>query len=816
MLWWLLYATPFVLASFYFGGKLLRKVLINQLNEQLNVQVTVHSINLNGLKTFPQLGLEMTNVRVNESMAHFNDYLLQARKVTVVFNPIKLLTGTNEIDRIQLDGGAVRLYTNAQGKTNFELFKPEEETSDEPINIDLKKVLLNSFRCIYIDQQEDQSFNFKANALQLSGKFNEERFELKSQGEALFDHLSLGGIDYIKGKHAKVDLVLDVNQTINAYHISKGEIGLDQLKLDIQGDILLVENEPDLDLQLSGQNIDIQSILSILPNTIGYDLRQLRSKGDINVTGTILGKFLDDSWPEIDIDFEFNNASVVWKEKGLDAEKINLTGGLTNKTAEHSKALNLTVKLDELRLPKSSLKGGITVRDVFHPDITFNAQGLLHLADFKGLLPDDQTNKLQGQSLLNIKGQIPYNTRKSELDFAKSSFDGDIEIKDAGLTSDGQEVIKQLMVKTRIKGNHLTNTIITGELWNNDVNYTGDIDNWQGFAFKDQRLSITGELESKYIDLDLGDTTKAETTSEEPGEMISIDYAFDAQVTVRAEKFKWGMLKATNLDGDLRWTNDRMTFINVDFDAWGGHNRLDGELIETADRFLLNTSSISDSVKIQDLLDDFENFGQEEFTSDILQGTLTTTLNLNMEFDRHFNVIEDQVRGLADVNIVNGRLRDYQPMEALSSFVELEDLNDIHFEELNNTIEIGNRQINIPTMDIKSNAMNLQIGGTHSFDNYMNYRLKIRVTELLAKSSGWVKRKKERQMDENSDGGLSAYILMIGTPDDLKIRYDRKAVKQKIKEEVKKERKEFFEQLKREIKREKSPTEDKQKADWDE
>jgi len=812
----LLYATPFVLASFYFGGKLLRKILIDQLNKQLNVQVTVHSVNLNGLKTFPQLGLEMTNVRVDESMAHYNDYLLQARKVTVVFNPLKLVSGTNEIDRIQLDGGAIRLYTNPKGKTNFELFKPDEDSEDEPINIDLKKVLLNKFRCVYVDQQEDQSFNFKAEALQLSGKFNEERFELKSQGEALFDHLALGGVDYIKGKYAKLDLVLDVNQSINAYHISKGEIGLDQLKLDIQGDILLVENEPDLDLQISGQNIDIQSIISILPNNIGYDLRQLESKGDINVNGSILGKFQDDSWPKIDVDFQFNDAAIVWKEKELNAEKINLAGSLTNKTSDHSKALNLIIKLDELRFPKSSLKGGITVRDLFHPDITFNAQGLLLLEDFKGLLPEVESSQLQGKSLLNVKGQIPYNLKTEGLDFSASSFDGDIEIKEASLVTDERKLIDQLMVKTRIKGNRLTKTEIVGGLWNNDVNFSGEIDNWQGYAFRDQRLTITGELVSKSLDLDLGDTSTSGAEASSPQDVISIDYGFDAQVKIKADRFKWGMLKATNLDGDLRWAKDNMTFINVDFDAWGGHNRLDGELIETKERFLLNTSSISDSIKLERLLDEFENFEQEEFTSDILQGVVTTTLNLNLEFDRYFNVIEDEVRGLADVAIVDGRLRNYQPMEALSSFVELDDLRDIRFEELNNTIEIGNRQINIPTMAIKSNAMNLEIGGNHNFDNYMNYRMKIRVTELLAKSSGWVKRKKERQLDENRDGGLSAYILMIGTPDDLKIRYDRKAVKQKIKEEVKKERKLFFEELKREIRRQKSPTEDKENADWDE
>jgi len=154
-------------------------------------------------------------------------------------------------------------------------------------------------------------------------------------------------------------------------------------------------------------------------------------------------------------------------------------------------------------------------------------------------------------------------------------------------------------------------------------------------------------------------------------------------------------------------------------------------------------------------------------------------------------------------------------METLSSFIDLEDLQDIKFKELKNTIEIYDRTIFIPTMNIQNNALNVEISGTHNFDNYMNYQLKIRITELLANKSGWVKRKKERQLEENKDGGLSAFILMVGTPDDLKIKYDRKAVKDKIKNEVKKERQNFFKELKREIKREKSPTEDRKKVQWE-
>jgi len=216
------------------------------------------------------------------------------------------------------------------------------------------------------------------------------------------------------------------------------------------------------------------------------------------------------------------------------------------------------------------------------------------------------------------------------------------------------------------------------------------------------------------------------------------------------------------------------------------------------------------------LLKEFNNFDQTEFTPEILMGEITTTLNYSMYFDRFFNVLEDSIFSLAQIQIKNGRLRNYKPMESLSSFVELDDLKDIKLKEMSNTVEIRDRTIYIPTTEVQSNAMNLTIGGTHNFDNFMDYRLKIRITELLASKSGWVKKKKECQLEENKEGGLSAYVIMVGTPDDLKIKYDRKTVQENIKKEIKKETKNFFQDLKKEIKREKSNTKDRRKVEWDE
>lgn len=804
----MLYITPVVLASYYVGGKLLRKMLISELNDQLNVQATVYAVNLNGLRTFPNLSLELTNVRINESTPHYNQYLMQAQRVVVKFNPLTLLSGNNEIDKIELSGGAVRLFTDKHGNTNFDIFKPDSSDDNTALDIDLKKVLMKRFRCVYVDESQDQSLNFETDELVFSGKFKDDKFKLKTKGDGLFDHLTLGGVDYVIGKKIRADLALDIDQKINAYHIEKGQIGMDNLMLDIKGDVLLVGSEPDLDLSFTGKNIDVQSVVSVLPNDIAYALRDLRSSGQIDVNGNIVGRFTDDTWPDIDIGFAFKDASVSSEALALHCQKINLTGTLQN---PYTKKLDLAIDLKELNLKKSSVSGSLSIKDLMKPDVAFALKGLVDFNDIQGLMTENESDQMSGKSLFNLEGALPYNDSTGLPDYTKSTIQGDVEFRDLMYRSNGEQLLEHLFAKCRVNGDKLTKAEIKGDAWKNNIDFTGTISNWQSYLANQKRLVVTGALKSTNINLDfLSDTTESSESISD----LTLDFQFDTDLTLELTSFKWSNLKADNVSGRLKWDQKGMVFRNLIFEAWGGLNQLDAELFEFVDRFELHSTSVSEKVALESLLKDFDNFGQTEFTPEILQGRLTTTIDLHMLFDRQFNVIEDSLVALADVLIEDGRLKNYQTLESLSSFVGLENLQDVRFKELKNTIEIHDRTIFIPSMVIANSAMNLEIAGTHNFDNYMNYQLKIRVTELLANKSGWVKRKKERQLEENSDGGLSAYILMVGTPDDLKIKYDRKAVKDKIKTEVKNERKEFFKELKREIRREKTTTEDRKKVQW--
>jgi hypothetical protein len=79
----------------------------------------------------------------------------------------------------------------------------------------------------------------------------------------------------------------------------------------------------------------------------------------------------------------------------------------------------------------------------------------------------------------------------------------------------------------------------------------------------------------------------------------------------------------------------------------------------------------------------------------------------------------------------------------------------------------------------------LSVSGNHTFENYLDYHIKITISELLNK-----KRKvNENEFGEEAEvpGKVNLFLSIKGPADNLKFVYDKKAVRTKIAADLKKE-----------------------------
>jgi hypothetical protein len=121
-------------------------------------------------------------------------------------------------------------------------------------------------------------------------------------------------------------------------------------------------------------------------------------------------------------------------------------------------------------------------------------------------------------------------------------------------------------------------------------------------------------------------------------------------------------------------------------------------------------------------------------------------------------------------------------MQKLSRFINQYELANIQFSQMQNNIHIANRTVYIPEMEIRSNVSNISIKGTHTFDQVMDYKLKVPTYNFTKKRAIAV-------ADEEKTSNL--FLSIKGTADDYKIAYDKEAVKEKIREDFQEEKKEI-------------------------
>jgi hypothetical protein len=207
-------------------------------------------------------------------------------------------------------------------------------------------------------------------------------------------------------------------------------------------------------------------------------------------------------------------------------------------------------------------------------------------------------------------------------------------------------------------------------------------------------------------------------------------------------------------------------------------------------KLLVTCFSEVSRINISKMFEEFENFGQTNITDRNIRGNASAKIQFATVLSPELQMDMDKLYAGVDMAIDNGELNNVESMKSLSRFIELKELENVRFASLKNQIEIKNNVITVPKMEIKSNALNVVFSGTHTFDNDINYRIKLSLNELLSKKAKAAKKAND-EFGEVTDDGLgrtNIFLLMTGNISNPVIKYDSKGAIQNVKQDLKVEK----------------------------
>jgi hypothetical protein len=139
----------------------------------------------------------------------------------------------------------------------------------------------------------------------------------------------------------------------------------------------------------------------------------------------------------------------------------------------------------------------------------------------------------------------------------------------------------------------------------------------------------------------------------------------------------------------------------------------------------------------------------------------------------------DETKAQLDINIYNGTLIYFTPMEAMSTYFKDKNLKMVRFDTLRNLLTFENNTLNIPAMTINSSLGFLEFSGTQSLDMRMSYYVRIPLKMVTQVGFRMLFNKKKEEVDPDQVDAIEfrdkdrkvrfMNLTITGTPADYKV-----------------------------------------------
>ncbi len=767
-----------------------KQFVLRELNKKILAEVQVKEVDFSLLKKFPFATLEFKDVIVKESTEKAEkDTLLQAASVLLHFNLIDILNGIYNLKKIQLKDAIAKPVIDEKGKENYKLWNSEASDDNQSFDFSIDEVSLVNVQIQFLDLFHHHKVFIKTEKSLLSGNLSSEHYTLKTDLAFYADEIAFDNIIYVRNQPVKIALELDVDNLKSKYHIGKSDIAVAGLHFLADGIIEEVENGTAINLSLSGKNISIKSLLSLLPEEFSDYTKDYSSNGIFRFSGTVAGLLNEKSKPVIQADFNIDNGELFHKKTNIKAEHIKLNGSFNSQSG------NLSLPDFYCNIGSGTFNGSLEIKNLPKPHINLEISSTVDLAEVHALFPFDNIEKISGKVALdasfsgNLKDQKDYTAE----DFRKSKSSGKLNLTAIDVkVKDNSHAYKNINAALLFDNNDVIIQKFSGNYSGSDFEMEGFFRNvFSWFFMENEKLVVDAKLRSKKLNLNEllnGDDSATADTA------YNMDFGKKASLylSIFAEELEFRRFRASNISGKVTFKDQKLKVEGAKFSALEGNFTLAGTL-DGADgkTWKLNCNSDISNVNISSLFYQMENFGQEVMQDKHISGKGSAKIQLSATFNNNLDIDKKSIHCISNLLIEQGEIKDFQPLIDLSAFIKLPDFRNVKFATLQNVVEIKDEKIHLPKMDINSNAIDITVSGIHSFNDDIDYRVRVLLSDILARKAK-DNNKNNTAFGYVEDGDrrkLSLFIAMKGTVDHPKFSYDGVGLKAKVKQDMQDEKK---------------------------
>lgn len=776
-----------VISVFLFKDKILNQFVI-EVNKHLNTKVDVKKMDVTLFEDFPNISIVLTDVYVEDS--HPGNYpLLTAQSISFQLNPFEVWQGQYTIRGLQLKDSETTLKINENGVINYDIVKASDEketaSSDAKITLELKNVKLQNTKVRYADQKSVQDLHFESKNLLASIKSDGAIYTIDAEGDVI-TQLEINRQSYLGGKGFRIQSNLIYDDKNRLLTIKPSDLNVSGSDFKVEGSYGWKEKNL-IDISATGKETDIQTILSLLPESVAGNFSKYQSQGDVYFNAKLKGEISKRKDPSFIVDFGFKQATIFHPDYKSRIENATLEGSFASNDIDDADQAVLILKNITGDLNKESFTANLIVQNFNDPQVICNFNGKVDAAAVMGFYPIENITNVSGALNANISFEGKIAMLKKRATAQRVSTQGTIDLQHISFEYGKDRVpLNDLNGNLQFSNNDLALSNVSAKLGNSDFLLNGFFKNIITFLlFDDQPIGIETDLQSKFLDLDqlfaIGFGEPSAGSSQEYQFSISRNINLNFNCDVKAMRYK--RFHALDLKGDLLVKNEMAVSRNISMKSMGGDLTFSGivdahnpKAIDVVSDFKLQ------AIHIDSVFYVFENFKQDFIEDRHLKGLVDANVNLEMTLNQNLKLFQETL--ISDISFIvkHGELNNFEPMQKLKKYLDDDGLSQLRFSDLKNDVHIENKTVYIPQMEIRTNVTSLKVSGTHTFDQHIDYRI---ITPLRKRN--FSDPESQNAIEEDGSGQSKLFLKITGTTDDYRVAYDTEAVRKKIASDLKKE-----------------------------
>lgn len=799
--------TLFVLARIYEED--VKAALINALNDRLDTPVSVSGVDLTLIARFPNASLRLHDVFIREVRSDElpPDSLLAARELHLEFSLWDLFRGEQTVQRIH--GEQVHLYPGIdRNGTYTHLIWKNDSTDTGSTDIALERVSMSDARLRFRDGRSGLEVAASSNNIQLGGRFNDAENALSLSGDLHLKHWRQGADTILVDRTADLRLDLVFGGEEGAFRITHGEVVANKVALEVMLDLVPEGTSERLDLRANGLGIDLGRALALLPNGLLPDMERYDISGEADVAVRYSGPLAGDG-PALSVGAKVSAGRL--KERRSGTVFTEVQGELSLDLSSKGTPRTLHIRRFSARSGSGSLRGEWHSDGLANAPMKADLQVDIGMADLLRFARVDTLEQVTGRlkADLLVEGRLRDMADLKAQDLRALRIGGDLALRDATLKLKGiRHRVEDLNAELSIDGNDAVIRGLAFSLQGDPIELKGRLANLLPYLlFEGQLLTIQAEGRADRIDLAAllrdPNTAPPKPGEEEKGYTLTLPATIALDVKARVERLEFEEFQATALNGTLRMRDQRLSLSPVTFNTASGAvlGRLDLDARGPGPYPLSITATFQD-IDITQFFREFQDFGQDFIGHQHLSGRTQAKITLDAPLSPTLSIDLDHLVCVADIAVDKGGITGHAPLIAVADhlkgnrlvapFVNIPELRkrltDVRFDRLENRIEVRDGAVHIPTMEVRTSAMDLEVSGTHHFDDRVNYHLNFRLSDLFRIG----KPTRDEFGPIIDDGtGMRIFLRMHGTVDDLQFSNDGALAAERRRQQFQQEKQEL-------------------------